>query len=121
MFHPDLFSLVTGASYTANLASFLVTDVFETPINSLEDLAAQSTIKYGCVKNSHTMEFFQMSRVPTYAKMWEFMMHHDTLVENVTEGVRRARQGGYAFISDSTGLEYHAKQKPCNSLTTIGK
>lgn len=111
----------TGASYTANLASFLVTDVFETPINSLEDLAAQTKIKYGCAKNSHTMEFFQMSRVPTYAKMWEFMMRHDTLVENVTEGVRRARQGGYAFISDSTGLEYYAKQKPCNSLTTIGR
>ena len=116
-----MFHYFLGASYTANLASFLITDVFETPINSLEDLAAQTTIKYGCMRDSHTMAFFQMSRVPTYAKMWAFMVRHDTLVENVTEGIRRARQGGYAFISDSTVLEYHAQEKPCNSLTTIGR
>lgn len=67
------------------------------------------------------MAFFQMSRVPTYAKMWAFMMRHGTLVENVTEGIRRASQGGYAYIGDSSVLEYHTKQKPCNSLTTIGR
>lgn len=111
----------TGASYTANLASFLVTDVFETPINSLEDLAAQTKIKYGCAKDSHTMAFFQMSRVPTYAKMWAFMKRHDTLVENVTEGIRRARKGGYAFISESAVLDYYTEQRPCNTLTTIGR
>lgn len=111
----------TGASYTANLASFLVTDVFETPINSLEDLAAQTKIKYGCAKDSHTMAFFQMSRVPTYAKMWAFMKRHDTLVENVTEGIRRVRKGGYAFISESAVLDYYTEQRPCNTLTTIGR
>lgn len=111
----------TGASYTANLASFLVTDVFETPINSLEDLAAQTKIKYGCAKDSHTMAFFQMSRVPTYAKMWAFMKRHDTFVENVTEGIKRARKGGYAFISESAVLDYYTEQRPCNTLTTIGR
>ena len=110
-----------GASYTANLASFLIKDVFETPISSLDDLAAQTSIKYGCVKDSHTMTFFQMSRVATHAKMWAFMQRHNTFVENVTEGVKRARNGGYAFISDSQVLEYYAKQKPCNELTTIGR
>ena len=115
------FVTLTGASYTANLASFLITDVFETPINSLEDLAAQTTIKYGCTKDSHTMAFFQLSRVPTYAKMWAFMQRHDTLVDNVTEGIRRAKQGGYAYISDSEVLEFYTKQKPCNTLTTIGR
>lgn len=113
--------LIISASYTANLASFLVTDVFETPINSLEDLAAQTKIKYGCAKDSHTMAFFQMSRVPTYAKMWAFMKRHDTLVENVTEGIRRARKGGYAFISESAVLDYYTEQRPCNTLTTIGR
>ena len=93
--------LHTGASYTANLASFLITGVFETPINSLEDLAAQTSIKYGCTKDSHTMAFFQMSRVPTYAKMWAFMQHHNTLVENVTEGIRRAKLELFSFKAKS--------------------
>lgn len=67
------------------------------------------------------MTFFQMSRVATHAKMWAFMQRHNTFVENVTEGVKKARDGGYAFISDSQVLEYYAKQKPCNELTTIGR
>lgn len=53
--------------------------------------------------------------------MWAFMQRDNTFVENVTEGVKRARDGGYAFISDSQVLEYYAKQKPCNELTTIGR
>ena len=67
------------------------------------------------------MAFFQMSRVPTYAKMWAFMQRHDTLVENMTEGIRRAKQGGYAYIGDSEMLEYYTKQRPCNTLTTVGR
>ena len=67
------------------------------------------------------MAFFQLSHVPTYAKMWQFMQRHDTLVENVTEGIRRVKQEGYAYIGDSEVLEYYTKQKPCNRLTTIGR
>lgn len=53
--------------------------------------------------------------------MWQFMQRHDTLVENVTEGIRRVKQEGYAYIGDSEVLEYYTKQKPCNRLTTIGR
>ena len=113
--------LFAGASYTANLASFLITDVFDTPIDSLEDLASQTKIKYGCIKDSHIMTFFQMSHVPVHAKMWAFMQRHDTLVKNMTEGIQRAKEGGYAFIGESEMLEYYTKQKPCDTLTTIGR
>ena len=113
--------LFAGASYTANLASFLITDVFDTPIDSLEDLASQTKIKYGCIKDSHIMTFFQMSHVPAHAKMWAFMQRHDTLVKNMTEGIQRAKEGGYAFIGESEMLEYYTKQKPCDTLTTIGR
>ena len=113
--------LFAGASYTANLASFLITDVFDTPIDSLEDLASQTKIKYGCIKDSHIMTFFQMSHVPVHAKMWAFMQRHDTLVKNMTEGIQRAKEGGYAFIGESEMLEYYTKQKPCDTLTTTGR
>ena len=35
------------SSYTANLAAFLTVERMESPISSVEDLAAQTKIKYG--------------------------------------------------------------------------
>ena len=39
----------------------------------------------------------------------------------MTEGIRRVRKGGYAFISESAVLDYYTEQRPCNTLTTIGR
>ena len=61
------------ASYTANLAAFLTVETLERPINSAEDLARQTEIKYGVMDGGSTMKFFQKSDNPTYQTMWEFM------------------------------------------------
>ena len=86
----------------------------------MDDLAAQTTIEYGVVRNSHNQRFFETSRIPIFAKMWAFMRSRNSLVDNVTEGVERAMKGSYAFIGDSIILDYYATKKPCNTLTTVG-
>ncbi|KAL3210503.1 hypothetical protein MRX96_037080 [Rhipicephalus microplus] len=44
-----IFSFVLVSSYTANLAAFLTKERLLSPIESAEDLAKQSAVRYGCV------------------------------------------------------------------------
>ena len=67
------FALIMIASYTANLAAFLTVETLEKPIESAEDLAAQTQIKYGVVKGGSTMNFFKTSSMEPFMTMWEFM------------------------------------------------
>jgi len=60
------FALIMLASYTANLAAFLTMERMDATIDSAEDLAKQSKIKYGAVKGGSTMKFFQESNFSTY-------------------------------------------------------
>lgn len=53
----------TGATYTANLASFLIVKRFVSPIESVEDLARQSKIEYGLPANGQAQMFFQVRNV----------------------------------------------------------
>lgn len=55
------FTLIIISSYTANLAAFLTVDRMNTPISSVEDLAKQTKIQYGCLKEGATYEFFKVS------------------------------------------------------------
>ena len=55
------FTLIMISSYTANLAAFLTIERMEAPINSVEDLAKQSKIKYGCLQSGSTNAFFRVS------------------------------------------------------------
>ena len=57
-----LFILVVTSSYTANLAAFRTVERMESPIESAEDLAKQTKIKYGCLESGSTRAFFRVSR-----------------------------------------------------------
>jgi len=54
------FTLIIISSYTANLAAFLTVESMQQPIESADDLAKQSEIRYGCVDSGSTKEFFQV-------------------------------------------------------------
>lgn len=54
------FALIVISSYTANLAAFLTMERMDASIESAEDLAKQSKIKYGVVKGGSTGAFFQV-------------------------------------------------------------
>jgi len=55
------FTLIIISSYTANLAAFLTVERMQSPIESAEDLAKQTEIKYGMVDSGTTREFFKAS------------------------------------------------------------
>ncbi|XP_075752299.1 glutamate receptor ionotropic, kainate 2-like isoform X3 [Rhipicephalus microplus] len=111
-----LFSFILVSSYTANLASFLTRERLQSPIESAEDLAKQTEILYGCVRSGSTEAFFKDSKQETYERMWNAMKHD--LVSSNAEGVERVERGGYAFLMESSSIEY-AAQRRCQ-LTQVG-
>jgi len=56
------FTLIMISSYTANLAAFLTVERMDSPIESAEDLAKQTKIKYGALRGGSTAAFFRVSR-----------------------------------------------------------
>ena len=59
------FTLIMISSYTANLAAFLTVERMESPIESAEDLAKQTKIKYGTYCCGSTRTFFRVSALIT--------------------------------------------------------
>lgn len=55
------FAMILISSYTANLAAFLTVERMITPINSPEDLAAQTEVQYGTLAHGSTWDFFRVS------------------------------------------------------------
>ncbi|KAH7947925.1 hypothetical protein HPB52_016889 [Rhipicephalus sanguineus] len=104
-----IFSFVLVSSYTANLASFLTKERLLSPIDSAEDLAKQSAVRYGCVRSGSTHAFFKESRHETYEMMRHAMK--EDLVPSVAEGIGRVERGGYAFIMESTSIEYVVRRR----------
>ncbi|KAH8252383.1 hypothetical protein KR038_000242, partial [Drosophila bunnanda] len=114
------FSLIIVASYTANLAAFLTTERMINPIENAEDLASQTEISYGTLDSGSTMTFFRDSMIETYKKMWRSMDNKKPSAFTTTyeDGIRRVNQGNYAYLMESTMLDYIV-QRDCN-LTQIG-
>ncbi|CAH0547314.1 unnamed protein product [Brassicogethes aeneus] len=114
------FTLIIISSYTANLAAFLTVERMITPIESAQDLAEQNEIAYGTLEGGSTMTFFRDSKIGIYQKMWRFMENKkpNVFVKSYDEGVQRVLEGNYAFLMESTMLDY-VVQRDCN-LTQIG-
>jgi len=55
------FTLILISSYTANLAAFLTAERMQSPIESAEDLAKQTDIKYGTVDSGSSKDFFKVN------------------------------------------------------------
>ncbi|XP_064086752.1 glutamate receptor ionotropic, kainate 2-like isoform X1 [Macrobrachium nipponense] len=116
------FTLIMISSYTANLAAFLTVERMDSPIESAEDLAKQTKIKYGCKKDGSTYSFFRDSNIPTYQRMWAAMSNArpSVFTESNEAGVERVSKsnGMYAFLMESSTIEYVVERK-CD-LTQIG-
>ncbi|XP_043248643.1 glutamate receptor ionotropic, kainate 2 [Colletes gigas] len=114
------FTLIIISSYTANLAAFLTVERMITPIENAADLAEQTEISYGTLDGGSTMTFFRDSKIGIYQKMWRFMESKSktVFVQSYEEGVKKVLESNYAFLMESTMLDY-AVQRDCN-LTQIG-
>ncbi|XP_066261902.1 glutamate receptor ionotropic, kainate 2-like [Euwallacea similis] len=111
-----IFSLIITNSYIANLAAFLTSSKKVTTIDTVEELAQQSKVKYGCLKNGATASFFQYSNDTLYQRMWNTMINEKpSLFEdsnmNGVERVLSTKNGLYAFFMESTGIDYEMKRK----------
>ena len=116
------FTLIMISSYTANLAAFLTVERMASPIESAEDLAKQTKIKYGCVESGSTGAFFRDSKIPTYQRMWSVMesAKPSIFMKGNTEGIEAVKKGNglYAFLMESTTIEY-VVERECDT-TQIG-
>ncbi|KAH8385446.1 hypothetical protein KR009_008145, partial [Drosophila setifemur] len=114
------FCLIIISSYTANLAAFLTVERMISPIESASDLAEQTEISYGTLEGGSTMTFFRDSKIGIYQKMWRYMENRKAtvFVKTYEDGIKRVMDGNYAFLMESTMLDY-AVQRDCN-LTQIG-
>ncbi|XP_041674482.1 glutamate receptor ionotropic, kainate 2 isoform X2 [Drosophila eugracilis] len=114
------FCLIIISSYTANLAAFLTVERMISPIESATDLAEQTEISYGTLEGGSTMTFFRDSKIGVYQKMWRYMENRKSavFVKTYEDGIKRVMEGSYAFLMESTMLDY-AVQRDCN-LTQIG-
>ena len=81
------FTLIMISSYTANLAAFLTVERMESPIESAEDLAKQTKIKYGCLESGSTRAFFRVSisRIVLVICLPPSLLHPQVLLLLLTE------------------------------------
>lgn len=114
------FTLIMISSYTANLAAFLTAERMKSPIESADDLARQSEIQYGCVESGSTRAFFEDSQLQPYKRMWTVMQttQPSVFTKNNDQGIERVKKGNYAFLMESTTIEYYT-ERDCD-LTQIG-
>uniref|UniRef100_A0A7E4V259 Glutamate receptor 1 n=1 Tax=Panagrellus redivivus TaxID=6233 RepID=A0A7E4V259_PANRE len=114
------FTMIIVSSYTANLAAFLTLEKMQAPIESVEDLAKQTKIKYGIQQGGSTAQFFKHSSVQIYQRMWRFMESQvpPVFTSSYAEGIERVRnhKGRYAFLLEATANEYANTRKPCDTM-----
>ena len=67
------------------------------------------------------MYYVQESKIPTYQRMWNFMENKEptVFVKTSTEGIERVRKGGYAFLMESTMIDYQI-QRYCDLMQVGG-
>uniref|UniRef100_A0A0N4ZEY1 Glutamate receptor 1 n=1 Tax=Parastrongyloides trichosuri TaxID=131310 RepID=A0A0N4ZEY1_PARTI len=114
------FTMIIVSSYTANLAAFLTLEKMQAPIESVEDLAKQTKIKYGIQSGGSTAQFFKYSSVEMYSKMYRYMESQvpSVFTKDYDEGIERVRtsKGKYAFLLEATANDYANTRKPCDTM-----
>ncbi|EDO35545.1 predicted protein [Nematostella vectensis] len=113
------FAMIIVASYTANLAAFLVLDRPKAVVSGIDDPNLRNPSKqfiYATVANSSVDAYFR--RQVELSSMYTFMEGYN--VKTAKEGIEKVKNGELkAFIWDSPVLYYEAS-KDC-TLTTAGE
>lgn len=110
------FAMIVVASYTANLAAFLVLDRPETSLTGINDARLRNPMdnfKYATVKGSSVDMYFR--RQVELSNMYRTMEGKN--YDSVDEAIAAVKSDALsAFIWDSSRLEYEAAQD-CNLVT----
>lgn len=100
-----LFSLFLLAHYFSNLTFSNSAQSQSLTVKGFEDLANQDKMEYGCLAGSSTLAFFKNSNNMMHRRIFEHMDRAKSFVSSMDEGVRRAKEGNYAFIGESVSLD----------------
>lgn len=102
--------LVINAAYTANLAAFLTLRQIDNRLKDVGGLARQTKVKYGVLKSSDVMTFFNRTREDPYERMWTFMKlnEDEVILSNSSEVIAKVAAGDYIFLADGIVNEYYA-------------
>ncbi|KAK3713095.1 hypothetical protein RRG08_036708 [Elysia crispata] len=116
-----LFALVFLASYTANLAAFMITKEEYYNLSGIKDYRLQKPrsmnppFKYATIPNGSTEANIRANHKDMYRYMQEYNQ------PDVDEGIEALKaQKIQAFIYDSSVLEYYASRDPKCRLVTVG-
>ncbi|XP_078376048.1 glutamate receptor ionotropic, kainate 2-like isoform X2 [Oculina patagonica] len=113
--------MIINATYTANLAAHLTVSRMKTPIETILDLARQTRIEYGTLKDSQLQTFFKETDVPSYLVMGQFMEQRKTWMPSYEAAINRTMEGDFAFISDRPILNYVSRQEDyCGKIKVTG-
>ncbi|KAJ8317860.1 hypothetical protein KUTeg_002951 [Tegillarca granosa] len=116
-----LFALVFLASYTANLAAFMITKDVHFQLSGIKDIkltnpyTVKPPFRFGTIPNGSTEENIRENHPRMYEYMKQFPQRDvDTAIQALKD--RRIE----AFIYDATPLEYRAGNVPDCDLKTVG-
>lgn len=91
------------------------------PIKSIRDLADQTPIKYGLLKDGNTEAIFKTAKDGDKFKvMWDEIRNSQNRLGSNEEGVTKVRDGNgtFTFIMERVSAEYWILEKPCDHTTT---
>ncbi|XP_076458544.1 glutamate receptor ionotropic, NMDA 2B-like [Babylonia areolata] len=116
-----LFALVFLASYTANLAAFMITKEEYFDLSGIQDWRLQNpqwmkpSFKYGTIPNTSTESNIRKNNRDMYLYMQQYNQ------QSVQEAIYNLKiQQLHAFIYDATVLEYQAGRDADCRLITVG-
>ncbi|XP_060076117.1 glutamate receptor ionotropic, NMDA 2B-like [Ylistrum balloti] len=116
-----LFALVFLASYTANLAAFMITKDEYYNLSGIKDVRLKQPyshsppFRFATVPNGSTEENLRQNHQQMFAYMRQFN-------QSTVDGALKSLKDGkiHAFIYDATPLEYHVGNDKDCELTTVG-
>ncbi|XP_074655380.1 glutamate receptor ionotropic, kainate 3-like isoform X2 [Tubulanus polymorphus] len=118
------FVLVTIATYLAGLVYFFSNVSQEASFTKLEDLVHENDIKIGTIYGGSTISFFKNSPDKDSINFKAYMKiiadGKSNFVNNAHEAVSKVKQGGYAFIGESSYIDYSVARDPDCSLVEVG-
>ncbi|KAK3604117.1 hypothetical protein CHS0354_025820 [Potamilus streckersoni] len=121
-----MFTLFFLMVYGANLTAFFLTKepLFQSlPFATFDELAKQTDVQYGFLRNGATRAYFENSNLATDKNIYNNVKNNiDKLPTIYAEAIGRVRNGDekYAFILKGSAAQYAAAQQPCD-LMVVGE
>ncbi|KAH9630483.1 hypothetical protein HF086_000696 [Spodoptera exigua] len=112
------FAVIVCQTYIAQLSASMTSAMENEPINSVDDLAKQTKIRYGAINGGSTLEFLRYisiysSKDKMFRHMYETMQANPAVLvtsNDIGENRVLKSKNKYAFFMESSTIEYKLKR-----------